>query len=224
MMQHPRKPASHYALVGLAAAVLPALFVTARAEAAPVSGKLPVAILGIRPGMDLDDAHALLRKQGAFTSADTGKNAAHKDMDKAKPADADADRDKSDALPKDKDALKSKPPASDEDDDEGHQEAWKLRSTPYSQIALASDDKGHVLWVTGFVRPGKEIPFASLGDTKQTAAVSPAFAVWNVIVPYKSYRVVARGRGGKASTVSMLTLTMANPNGIFSPAVVPARK
>ncbi len=215
--------------IGLAAAFLPALCFGAQAGKGSASPKPPAAILGIRPGMDLDDAHELLQKLGGVSAASQAKGLdnqdAHTKLQPAPNRDADQ-RDADTAVPaKDKDAARPKQAAADEDSDEGHQEAWKLRGTPYATLALASDDKGHVLWITGFARPGKELPFAQLGDTKQTAALSPSFAVWNVIIPHKSYRVVARGKGGKASVITMLTLAQANPNGIFSPQVVsPSRR
>lgn len=211
------------------AAFLPALCFGAQAGKGSASPKPPAAILGIRPGMDLDDAHELLQKLGGVSAASQASGAAAQDAHtKPQPApnrDADQrDADKPAAPAKDKDAVRPKQAAADEDSDEGHQEAWKLRGTFYATLALASDDKGHVLWVTGFARPGKELPFAQLGDTKQTSALSPSFAVWNVIIPHKSYRVVARGKGGKASVITMLTLAQANPNGIFSPQIVPTSR
>lgn len=198
--------------LGLAAAFLPALcFGAQAAKRGGVPPKLPAAILGVRPGMDLDNAHALLLKQGGAEAADPPKSTP-KDRDAEKPS----------APGTDKEAARPKPAVPAEDDDEGHQEAWTLRGTPYARVALAADDKGHVLWITGFVRPGQEMPFAQLGDTNLAAATSPSFAVWNVIIPHKLYRVVARGNRGKASVVSMLTLAAANPNGIFSPQIVPS--
>lgn len=198
------------AVIGLAAAFLPAPLLGAQAAKGGAVPRLPAALLGIRPGMDLDDAHALLQKQGGTPASSPKAGIAPS-----------PDADTHPALPPDKNALRSKPAPADQDDNQGHQEAWKLRRSPYASVALASDDKGHVLWVTGFARPGQEMPFAQLGDTKAAAATGPTFTIWNVIAPYKSYRVVARGRGGKASVVSLLTLTMANPNGIFSPQVIP---
>lgn len=206
------------------AAFLPALCLGAQAGKGSASPKPPAAILGIRPGMDLDDAHELLQKLGGVSAASQAKGLDDQDAHTKPQPVPDRDADKPAAPTKDKDAARPKQAAADEDSDEGHREAWKLRGTSYATLALASDDKGHVLWVTGFARPGKELPFAQLGDTKQTAALSPSFAVWNVIIPHKSYRVVARGKGGKASVITMLTLAQANPNGIFSPQVVPSAR
>src|SRR5258705_13898770 len=46
----------------------------------------------------------------------------------------------------------------------GRKEAWTLKATDYTSVALQTDRKGRVVWITGFLRPGKEIPFAKLGN------------------------------------------------------------
>ena len=37
-----------------------------------------------------------------------------------------------------------------------------------------------MVWITGFVRPGKEIPFAQLGDLSLAKVATNTRAVWNV--------------------------------------------
>jgi hypothetical protein len=85
-------------------------------------------------------------------------------------------------------------------------EAWALRGTNYVTVALKVDREGHVVWITGFVRPGKEIPFAELGNLSSAAAVTKARAIWNVATPNGGYRVIAKGQNGKARVVSILSL------------------
>lgn len=87
-----------------------------------------------------------------------------------------------------------------------HKEAWALRGTNYVTVALKVDREGHVVWITGFVRPGKEIPFAKLGNLSSANAVTKARAIWNVATPNGGYRVIAKGQNGKASVVSILSL------------------
>ncbi len=47
---------------------------------------------------------------------------------------------------------------------EGRKKAWTLKSTEYQSVALKANDADRVVWITGFLRPGKEIPFSRLGD------------------------------------------------------------
>lgn len=150
-------------------------------------------LAGVKIGMDKDDAHAALTAQGAVSSQKTADG--QKDADSTQDKHGDPD----DAVP----------------------EVWTLKNTPYERIAFAVDDNDKVAWVTGFTRTGQGIAFASLGSLARAAASGPSFAVWNVISPAGSYRVVARGQGGKASVVSLLPLKSANPNGAFSPQIMP---
>lgn len=89
--------------------------------------------------------------------------------------------------------------------DGGRKEAWTLKGTDYATVALKTDGKGKVVWVSAFARPGKEIPFSKLGDLSKGAA-SDSQAVWNVETPKGGYRLVAKGTKGKASVVYLLSL------------------
>ena len=87
-------------------------------------------------------------------------------------------------------------------------EAWALKKTEYATIAYSTDKDGRIRWVTGFVRQGREIPFASLGDLAQTTRKSDTEAVWNVRTPEGGYRLVAKGGGGRARVVYLLSLSV----------------
>jgi hypothetical protein len=88
----------------------------------------------------------------------------------------------------------------------GRKEAWSLRKTAFTSIAYQTDEGGRVEWVTGFVRPGREIPFSKLGDLSQAAHKSEQAAIWNVQRPEGNMRVIARGSGWKARVVQVLSL------------------
>lgn len=90
--------------------------------------------------------------------------------------------------------------------DGGRKEAWTLKDTEFTSVAFRTNSKGRVVWVTGFVRPGREIPFAQLGDLARAARKDSLQAVWNVEKPEGSYRLVAKGPDGKARVVSLLQL------------------
>ena len=119
----------------------------------------------------------------------------------------------------DKDADGKKSTSADPDG--AAPEVWILKNSSYARVVFAADDNDKVLWVTAFARPGQGVPFAQIGSLARAAASGPAFAVWNVISPRGSFREIARGRGGKAQVVSLLPLKSANPNGAFSPQIIP---
>ena len=88
----------------------------------------------------------------------------------------------------------------------GRKEAWTLKTTDYVSVALQTDRYGRVVWITGFVRPGKEIAFAKLGDLSSAAGVTDSRVIWNVATPSGGYRLVAKGQDGKARVISLLSL------------------
>ncbi|HVF57018.1 MAG TPA: hypothetical protein VM934_12765 [Pyrinomonadaceae bacterium] len=89
----------------------------------------------------------------------------------------------------------------------GRKEAWTLKKTEFASIAYKTNDEGHIVWMTGFVRPGKEIPFSKLGDLTQAARQNRSEVVWNVVTPEGGYRLVAKGPEGRARVVYLLSLT-----------------
>ena len=181
------------------AVLFPALSFSAAADAKPVP-TMSGSLAGLKIGMDKDDAEAALTAAGASSA---GKK------------DADDDKDKPGA--QDKPGTQNKPG----DPDQAVPEVWTLKNSPYARVVFAADDSDKVLWVTAFARPGQDVPFAQIGSLARAAASGPAFAVWNIISPRGSFREIARGQGGKARVVSLLPLKSVNPNGAFSPQVMP---
>jgi hypothetical protein len=88
----------------------------------------------------------------------------------------------------------------------GRKEAWVLRTTTYATVALQVDREGRIVWITGWLRAGREIPFAKLGDLSTATGVTESRAIWNVATPTGGYRVVAKGQNGKARIISLLSL------------------
>jgi hypothetical protein len=88
----------------------------------------------------------------------------------------------------------------------GRKEAWALRATNYATVALQVDRGGRVVWITGFVRAGKEIPFSKLGSLSSATVATDKKTVWTVTTPVGGYRVIAKGENGKARVVSILSL------------------
>lgn len=90
--------------------------------------------------------------------------------------------------------------------DGGRKEAWTLKGGEFTSVAYRTDAAGRVVWLTGFVRPGKEIPFSQLGDLARATGKDDTEAAWTVETPGGGYRLVAKGPNGRARVVYLLSL------------------
>lgn len=100
-----------------------------------------------------------------------------------------------------------RPTAADEDKDEpGTKQVWRMKGTNYSYVALKTNEKGRVVWVTGFLRQNEELRFTELGDTSLAMRATESQAIWNVATPNGGYRLVAKGQNGKARVIYLLSL------------------
>jgi len=90
----------------------------------------------------------------------------------------------------------------------GIKEAWSMRGTPFTTVALKTNEKGRVVWITGFVRPGQDIPFSRLGELSRATSANASVAIWNVETQAGVYRLVAKGQDGKARVVYLLSLAV----------------
>ena len=90
--------------------------------------------------------------------------------------------------------------------DGGSKEAWTLRETDFATVAFKSNGAGKVVWISAFVRAGREVPFSTLGDPGKATSVTSSQIVWNVATPGGGYRLVAKGSGQKASVIYLLSL------------------
>lgn len=88
--------------------------------------------------------------------------------------------------------------------DGGRRDVWTLESGDFASVAVTTNARGRVVWVTGFLRPGREVPFSAFGDLARAAGRSDVRAVWESRNAHGSYRLSVRGAGGKAQTVTLL--------------------
>lgn len=93
----------------------------------------------------------------------------------------------------------------------GRREAWTLKKTEFTSVAYQTDKDGKIIWVTGFLRPGRAIPFDKLGDPAHATVRSDAQTRWNVQTPEGGYRLVAKGGGGRANVVYLFSLATPPP-------------
>ena len=90
--------------------------------------------------------------------------------------------------------------------DGGRKEAWTLKETEFATIAFKSNGSGRIVWISAFIRQGKEVPFTKLGDTAKATSLSTSQVIWNVGNGRSGYRLVAKGTEGKATVVYLLAL------------------
>ena len=94
-----------------------------------------------------------------------------------------------------------------EDKEEGGTKRfWRLKGTKYTSVALKTNRKGRVVWVTGFVRASEEPLFSELGDTSCAVRSTDSQAIWNIATPNGGYRLVAKGANGRARVIYLLSL------------------
>ena len=90
--------------------------------------------------------------------------------------------------------------------DGGRKEAWTLKESEFNSIAFKSNGAGRIVWISAFVRPGKEVEFTKFGDPAKATSWSTSQAIWNVGSERGGYRLVAKGIEGRANVVYLLAL------------------
>jgi hypothetical protein len=84
---------------------------------------------------------------------------------------------------------------------------WQLARTDYSAVFVKSDEKKRITYINGFLRPGKEIPFEKIGDTKKAPLQDVNTIVWDVLRPNRPlFRLVAKGADRKASNITIFVV------------------
>jgi hypothetical protein len=90
--------------------------------------------------------------------------------------------------------------------DGGRKEAWTLKESDFVSIAFKSNGAGRIVWISAFIRPGKEVEFTTFGDPAKATSWSKSQAIWNVGNARGGYRLVAKGMEGRANVVYLLAL------------------
>lgn len=88
--------------------------------------------------------------------------------------------------------------------DGGRRDVWTLASGDFASVAVTTNGRGRVVWVTGFLRPGHEKPFSAFGDLQQAAGRSDVRAVWESRNAHGGYRLSVRGAEGRAKVITLL--------------------
>ena len=84
---------------------------------------------------------------------------------------------------------------------------WQLKTTDYSAIFVKSGEKGRLIYIQALLRPGKEIPFTTLGELKKAPIHDSRTVAWDVLRPKQPlFRVVGNGNDEKASAVTIFVV------------------
>lgn len=94
-----------------------------------------------------------------------------------------------------------------ESDEKERKVLWHLVKSDLSSVLVKTDEKGRIVYLAGFIRPGKEIPFEQIGQTAKAPILTERTVAWDVIRPKRPLiRVVARGEKGKASSITIFVV------------------
>ncbi len=96
--------------------------------------------------------------------------------------------------------------------EEGHKVLWQLAKTDYAFIFVKADDKERITYINGTLRPGKEIPFDKIGDTKKAPLQDANTIAWDVLRPgHPLFRIVAKGADRKANAITIFIVSRPSP-------------
>ncbi|MGI8889836.1 MAG: hypothetical protein ACR2G0_03515 [Chthoniobacterales bacterium] len=91
-----------------------------------------------------------------------------------------------------------------EEGDEQHRVLWHLTRTDFKNVYVKTNDEDQLIYISGFIRAGKEIPFSKIGEVEKAPISSESAVAWDVVRPNKPLlRVVARGENKKASSITI---------------------
>ncbi len=91
----------------------------------------------------------------------------------------------------------------------GHKVLWELVKSDFASVFVKADEKGKIVYILANLRPGKEIPFARIGQVEKAPVHTSSTIAWDVVRQNSPLiRVVAQGAEEQASS---LTLFVAKP-------------
>jgi hypothetical protein len=84
---------------------------------------------------------------------------------------------------------------------------WQLARSDFKSVLVKTNERGAVTYLTGFLRPGKEIAFEKIGEIGKAPILSDRTVAWDVVRKGEVLtRVVARGENRKASSISVFVV------------------
>jgi hypothetical protein len=89
-------------------------------------------------------------------------------------------------------------------DEEERKVLWQLAKSDFSSVLVKADEEERITYITGFLRPGKEIPFDKIGQTEKAPILTDRTVAWDVVRPNQPLvRVLARGEKRKATSITI---------------------
>lgn len=96
---------------------------------------------------------------------------------------------------------------SGDEGESGHKVLFELEKTDYSSVFLKTDDKEKVTYILASLRPGKEVPFAQLGQVEKAPVHNDATVAWDLVRPKKPLiRIVGQGANEKARSITLFVV------------------
>jgi hypothetical protein len=84
---------------------------------------------------------------------------------------------------------------------------WQIEKGPFASVYVKANEKREIEEITGFVRPGEEIPFAQIGEVQKAPLQNDNAVVWDVIRPDRPrMRLVAEGSERKARVIKLFVV------------------
>src|SRR5437764_74803 len=93
-------------------------------------------------------------------------------------------------------------------EDEGAEQRvlWELKDTEFASILVKADQQDRIIYMTGVLRAGKEIPFATIGEVEKAPVRTDHEIAWDVVRPnHPLVRVVASGSNSKAFSITIFS-------------------
>ncbi len=88
-----------------------------------------------------------------------------------------------------------------------HKILWRFAETDYKALFVKADEKERITSITAFLRPDREQRFDLIGDVSKAPIISDSEVAWDVVRQDQAlFRVVARGAGKKADTISIFVV------------------
>jgi hypothetical protein len=102
-----------------------------------------------------------------------------------------------------------KHPPKEEEEGSERKVLWQLAKSEYSAVFVKADAEKKITYINAFLRPGKEIPFGKIGETKKAPVQDAQTVAWDVLRPnHPLFRVVASGANERASSITMFIVKL----------------
>lgn len=89
---------------------------------------------------------------------------------------------------------------------------WELTKSDFKSVLVKTDEKERIVYIAGFLRPGKEVPFDKIGEIAKAPILNDGSVAWDVVRPNQPLiRVVARGEKRRASSITIFVVKRPRP-------------